>query len=117
MAGFVCLHITLPHYHHNADLSESIELLKCLLDTFCLEFVSKIKSILSIIFMQYLGLCVFSLPITLYDDCENTCTLSCYHHQIGSMTPLPLSRVRTLNNGMRCMPFLYYCVLTHSPSI
>ena len=23
------LHITLPHYHHYADLSEGIELLKC----------------------------------------------------------------------------------------
>ena len=50
MVIFICLHITLPHYHRYADLSESIELLKCLSGTFCLECVSKIKSILSIIF-------------------------------------------------------------------
>ena len=43
----VCLHITLPHYHHYADLSESIELLKCLSGTFCLECVSEIESVLS----------------------------------------------------------------------
>ena len=40
-----------------------------------------------------------------YDDCENTCTLSYYHHQFGSMTYLPLSRVRSWNNDSRCMPF------------
>ena len=59
------LHITLLHYHHNADLPEGIELLKCSSDTFCLDCVSEIRSILSIIFMQYMGLCVFSLPISL----------------------------------------------------
>ena len=41
---FVCLHITLPHYHHYADASESIELLK-LLVRYILSSVSKIKSI------------------------------------------------------------------------
>ena len=30
MVVFVCLHIALPHYLHYADVSESIELLKCL---------------------------------------------------------------------------------------
>ena len=55
------LHITLLHYHHYADLPEGIELLKCSSDIFCLECVSEIRSILSIIFM----LCVFSLPISL----------------------------------------------------
>ena len=43
------LHFTLIHYPHRADLSEGIELLKCLSDTFCLEFVSKIRSVLSVI--------------------------------------------------------------------
>ena len=47
---FVCLHITLPHYHHYADLSEGIKLFKCWSGTFCLGCVFKIKSILSIIF-------------------------------------------------------------------
>ena len=30
---FVCLHITLPHYHHSADVSEGVELLTCLSGT------------------------------------------------------------------------------------
>ena len=32
---FVCLYITPSHYHHCANLSEDIELMKCLSDTFC----------------------------------------------------------------------------------
>ena len=32
---FVCLHFTLPHYHHYADVSEGIELLKYLSGVFC----------------------------------------------------------------------------------
>ena len=30
-----------------------------------------------------------------YDDCEHMCTLSYYHHQIGSMTHLSLLKVRS----------------------
>ena len=40
-----------------------------------------------------------------YDDCENMCTISYYHYQIGSMTYLPLFRVRSSNNSMCCMIF------------
>ena len=32
---FVCLYITSYHYHHCANLSEDIELIKCLSDIFC----------------------------------------------------------------------------------
>ena len=61
------LHITLPHYPHYGDLCEGIELLKCLSDIVCLECVSKMRSVLSIIFHTMHGtLCiVFSLPIPL----------------------------------------------------
>ena len=31
----VCLYITSSHYHHRANLSEDIELIKCLSDIFC----------------------------------------------------------------------------------
>ena len=62
-----------------------------------------IFSQLSII--QYMGLCVFSLPISLV-MIERIYTLSHYHHQIGSMIYYPLFRVRSWNNGMHCM-FLY----------
>ena len=59
-----------------------------------------IFSHLSII--QYMGLCGFSFPISLV-MIERIYTLSYYHHQIGSMNYYPLFRVRSLNNGMRCM--------------
>ena len=61
------LHITLPHYRHYADLSEGIELLKCLSDIVCVECVSKMRSVLSSIFHTIYGaVCiVFSLPIPL----------------------------------------------------
>ena len=36
---FVCLQITPSHYHHYEDLSESIELLKCLSGICCRVFV------------------------------------------------------------------------------
>ena len=62
-----------------------------------------IFSQLSII--QYMGLCVFSLPISLV-MIERIYTLSYYHDQIGSMIYYPLYRVRSWNKGMRCM-FLY----------
>ena len=56
-----------------------------------------------------MGLCVFSLPISLV-MIEMIYTLSYYHHQIGSMNYYPLFRARSWNNGMRCMSIflLYY---------
>ena len=42
------------------------------------------------------------------DDWENIYTLSYYHYQIGSMNYYPLFRVRSWNNGVRCMSF---CIL------
>ena len=65
MVVFVCLLITLPHYHSYADLSEVIDFLTCLSGIFCHDCVSKIKSVLSIILYSYMGLCIFSLSIFL----------------------------------------------------
>ena len=63
-----------------------------------------ISSQLSII--QYVGLCVFSLPISfVMIERIYIYTLSYYHHQIGSMNYYPLFRARSWNNGMRCMSF------------
>ena len=67
-----------------------------------LSIFSQLSIIQSII--QYVRLCVFSLPtplvmierIYIYD-------LSYYHNQIGSMNYYPLFRVRSWNNGVRCM--------------
>ena len=55
--------------------------------------------------LQYMGLCVFTLPIPLVMS-ERIYNLSYHHHQIGSMIYYPLFGVRSWNNGMRCM-FLY----------
>ena len=45
---FVCLCITLSHYHHCANSSEDIELIKFLSDIF-VECVSEIKHVISVI--------------------------------------------------------------------
>ena len=58
--------------------------------------------------LQYVGLCVFSLPISLV-MIEMIYTLSYYHHQIGSMNYYPLFRARSWNNGMRCMSIFLLC--------
>ena len=62
--------------------------------------------------------CVFSVdPFPSWWLREYT-YLSCYHHQIGSMNYYPLFRVRSWNNGMRCMSiFFWLSDYTHSPWI
>ena len=58
---FLCS--TPSHYHPCANLSEGIEVIKCLSDIFCR--VCKIKHILCVIQYTICGLYVFSLPIYL----------------------------------------------------
>ena len=109
MVVFVCLHFTLPHYHHYTDVPEGTELLNtCRI--LSVECVSNIKSILSIIFHAIYRVVCIQLTHFSYDDCENKWTLS-YHHQIGSMTQLTLFRVRSWNNGMRCMSFYILMIM------
>ena len=100
--------VQIPRYHHYAYLSEGIGLLKCLLDIFSVECVSQIRSVISIIFHAKYGTVCIQLTHFSYDDCENICTRSYYHHRIGSMTHLPLFRVRSWKNGMRCMSFYIF---------
>ena len=62
---FVCLYITPSDIHHCANLSAVINLMKCLPDIFCRVCEQdKTYSLWSII--QYVGLCVFSFPISLW---------------------------------------------------
>ena len=63
-------------------------------------------------FIQYMALCVFSLPNYLV-MIVIMCTLSYYHHQTGSMNHSPMFRVRSWNNGMRCMS--YYVLIIKGP--
>ena len=61
----VCLHSTPSHYHHCANLSEGIELIKMAV-RYILSSVWVRLSILSpLSIIQYVGLYVFSLPISL----------------------------------------------------
>ena len=55
-------------------------------------------------FMQYMGLCVFSLPISLM-MIVRLYFISSYqrHHQIGNMSHLPLFRVMSWNKRLHCM--------------
>ena len=55
-------------------------------------------------------MCVFSLPISTV-MIEKIYTLSYNHHQIGSLSYYPLFRVRSRNNGMRCMSL--YILIDH----
>ena len=69
------------------------------------QCVSKIKHILSVIHYTSCGAVCFQFTDFSCDDWDNICTLSYYHHQIGSMNYYPLFRVRSWNNGVRCMSF------------
>ena len=93
MVVFVILQITPFHYHHYADVSENIELPKCF-SVQTVVCVSKIKPILSINVMI----------VRIF-------TLSNYQCQIGSMSHLPLLRVRSWNNGIPWKPF-YVLIMT-----
>ena len=72
--------------------------------------MSEIKHILSVIHYTICGAVCFQFTHFLCDDWENIYTLS-YYHQIGSMNYYPLLRVRSWNNGMRCISFYILRVL------
>ena len=106
--AFVYLDMTPSHYHHSASFSEDNELIKCLSDIGCR--VCEWDKVYSVIYpLQNTWGCVFSVdPYPLWWLREYIYTLSYYHHRIGSMNYYPLFRVRSWNNGVRCMSF---CIL------
>ena len=57
----------------------------------------KFKSILPVIFHAIYGTVRIRFTHLSFDDCENTCTLSYF--------PFAIFRVRSWNNGKRCMSF------------
>ena len=69
------------------------------------ECVSKTTHILSVINCTICGAVCFQFIYFSCDGWEKIYTLSYYHHQIGSMNYYPLFRVRSWNNGVRCMSF------------
>ena len=70
---FVCLYITPSHYHHCANLSEDIELRRCLSDVFCR--VCKIKHIFSFIHHKIYETVRFKFTRFPCNDWENIYTL------------------------------------------
>ena len=103
MVAFVCLHSTLFHHRHFADISEFIEpktLVRCIVSSMC----PRLSQIAQLSFMQYIGLWIHAYFSC--DDCENTCTLCYRHHQIGSMNHLSLFRVRSWKSGRSFFHFL-----------
>ena len=108
------LYITPSHYHHCANLSEDIELIKCLSDIYFVECVSTIKHILSVIQYTICGAVCFQFTHFLCDDWDNIYTLSYYHHQVGSMSYHPLLRVGSWSNCMCSMSF--YALVASSVS-
>ena len=92
---FVCLYITPSHYHHCAN--------------FIWRYWTYIMPVRYNLLSVWVRLSIFSqytqFTHFIFDDWENIYTLSYYHHQIGSMNYYPLFRVRSWNNGMRCMSF------------
>ena len=70
-----------------------------------IEYVSQIRHILSVIHYTISGAVCFHFPC---DDWKNIYALSYYHHQFGSMNYYPSFRVRSWNNGVRCMSL---CIL------
>ena len=76
MVVFVCSHITLLHYHHYAEVSESIQILSGNCQVHSVECVSRISQFSQLSFMQYMGAVCIPLTRVQYDDCKNTCALS-----------------------------------------
>ena len=71
-------------------------------------------SMFSVIHYTICAAVCFQFTYFLCDDWENTYTLSNYHNQIGKWTIYyPLFRVRSWNNGMRCMSFYILMFVFH----
>ena len=104
---FVRLYITPSHYEQCANLSEDIELIKCLSDIF-VECVSKMSHIFSVIHYTTYDAVYFQFSIS-FVMIERIYTLSYYHNRIGRMNKYPLLRDRSWNIGMHCM-YLYFNV-------
>ena len=110
---FICFHITPSHYHDCAKLIWGHWTYKMPVRYILSSVWVRLSIFSQLSIIQYMGLGVFSLPMSLV-MIERIYTLSYYHHQIGSMNYYPLFRVRSWNNGMRCMS-LYILLFSCTP--
>ena len=90
--------------HHMKTFSTLLDL--CAGNSSVTDWVSSL-----VIFHAINGALRIQLTHFSFDDCKNTCTWSYPHHQIGSVTHLPLFMVKSWNNGVHCMYFFeFLCV-------
>ena len=108
---FVCLYITASHYHHCANSIYRHWTYKMPVRYNLSSVWVRLSIFSQLSIIQYVGAVCFQFTHFLCDDWENIYTLSYYHHQIGNMKYYPLFRVRSWNNGMRCMSFYILIVL------
>ena len=102
---FVCLYIKPSHYHRCANFIWRHWTYKMPVRYHLSSVWVRLSICSQLSIIQYVGLCVFSLLISFVMIKRIYIILSYYHHQIGSMNYYPLFRVRSWNNGMRCMSF------------
>ena len=104
---FVSLYITPSHYHRCANLSEDIELKKCLSDIFCR--VCEIGHIISVIHYTIRGAVCFQFTyfLVMIERIYILCLIIIIKSEVWIITHC--FRVRSWNNGVRCMSF---CILT-----
>ena len=102
---FVCLYVTSSHYQHLCKFIWRHWTYKMPVRYILSSVWVRLSIFSQLSIKQYMGLCVFSLPISLVMT-ERIYTLSYYHHQIGSMNYYPLFRVRSWN--MVCMSLYSY---------
>ena len=113
---FVCWDIAPSHYYYCANFIGRHRTYKMPIRYILSSVWVRLSIFSQQPIIQYVGLCVFSLPISfVMIEIIYIYTLSYYHHQIGSMNYYPLLRVRSWNNGMRCMHF--YILLSESEGL
>ena len=70
----------------------------------------RLSTLYKLSIIKYVGLCVFSLRISLV-MIEIIYICSYYYHEIGSMGYYPLCRIRSWNIVMRCMSFYILMII------
>ena len=74
MVVFFCLPITQHNYHHYADISKTYCIFQILVGYILSSVYLRLSQCPQLSFMWYMGLCVFSLPISL-EMSERICVL------------------------------------------
>ena len=102
---FVCLYITPSHYHHCANFIWRHWTYKMPVRYNLSSVWGRLSIFSQLSIIQYVGLWFRLWWLREY--------IYFYHHQIGGMNYYPLFRVRSWNNGMRCMSFYILMSMKH----